>query len=761
MFTKEENVLKRITALILSLLLCISALPTFATVESYYDGNKVSLSDALTFYPAIDLLKALGADVEMDGNNFTAVLEETIIFYDSYYEELHIGDDYYYEGDSFHVMNGYVYCLPSLFKEIASIDYIEKTELNILSPKALADKKVRNEKKFKSMYPKLFKALTDTLDTSFEQTMRLKMKVEDILTSDTDIQKEFESIEESLQIKLTSVMARDAKNDAYSYKLTLETNEYGSVNTDTQEIIVLKDAFFAKDGSSWYQESMDDLMDVKLNIDIMPFYFENINKIEKERVSGGTAFTIELEEAPISVLLDALGEQYADAMEIDSIDDDYNAVFKDLTWRIVVNHKSQLIENRLSGKLSMYDPWSDSTMFLSMDLDATYDMTKDILIESPLGHYKPQMPLDISKLKINLNDKTFNTALGLKEMDKTLFIKASDFSKIMDATSTENDYTLNISSNDITLGFEDYSNEVVVGDTLFLSRGDTFIEDGIYYLPLKSTTDFLGGLSIIDREKNTVSLYTPDYLKSTYFDKNRASTDKLSKAINQLNTATFRRDRDISFKVDNYVNYGGDPYDDYDLSFMNNRVSEVEFVNPSNKYLNSSRKIKVLGDEEESYEMKLVSYEDNLYYSFIYDDEDPNWYMDENIAYERLVHDEMVKLEKVRPLLKSVKGDPNTFSYKTTDKDLSQEERISLARMVYDGFVLDHLYTFPIDSIGLEAFEITYTMKTNGQIGSQKESYLFKYDDGERAFDITLINEFEYSDFAKDIEVYIPEIDVE
>lgn len=149
--------MKRITALILSLLLCISALPTFATVESYYDGNKVSLSDALTFYPAIDLLKALGADVEMDGNNFTAVLEETIIFYDSYYEELHIGDDYYYEGDSFHVMNGYVYCLPSLFKEIASIDYIEKTELNILSPKALADKKVRNEKKFKSMYPKLLK----------------------------------------------------------------------------------------------------------------------------------------------------------------------------------------------------------------------------------------------------------------------------------------------------------------------------------------------------------------------------------------------------------------------------------------------------------------------------------------------------------------------------------------------------------------------------------------------------------------------------
>jgi hypothetical protein len=757
MFTKEENVLKRFTALLLSLLLCISAIPTFATVDSYYDGNKIPLSDAVTFYPAIELLKTLGADIEMDGNDFTAVLENTIISYDSYYEELYIGDDYYYEGDAFQVLNDTLYFPLSILKEIAPIDYTEKSELRIISPKAAAEQKAKDEKKFNTMYPKLSKALIDLPNTNFEQNMTLKMKVEDITTSDKNMQEEFESMDEAPQIKLTTFMARDVKNDAYSYKLNLETNEYGSIDTEVQEIIILKDAVFSKDGASWYQESMEDFEDIKLDIDIMPFFFNNINNIEKERISGGIAYTIKLEEAPISVLLDALGDQYADAMEIDSIDDDYNAVFKDLEWRIVVSHKSQLLENQLSGTLSMYNSWSDSTMFLSIDLDAAYDMTKDIVIESPIEDYKPQTPIDLSKLKINLNDKSYKTALDLKEVEKTLFIKATDLDKIINVTTTEGDYTLKVSTDDISLEFEDYSDEIIVGDTQFLSSADIFIENEAYYLPLKSVTEFLGGLCMIDREKNTLSIYTPDYLKSTYFNKNTSQTDKLAQAINQLNTSTFRTDRGITFKVDNYVNYAGDRYDDYDLSYMNNTVEEVELVDPINKYLNSSRKIKVLGDYEKSYDMKLVSYEDSLYYTFIHDDESPHWYKDENIAYERLVHDEMIKFEKVRPLLNAVASDTNSFTYKTRDQDLSQEEKISLARMVYDGFVMDHLYTFPIDSIELKEFEITYTMKTNGQIGTQNESYLFKFDDGERTFDITLVNEIKYSAFNQPVEISIPD----
>lgn len=745
-FTKEEIDLKRFTALLLSFLLCLSAIPTFGTVDTYYDGNKIALSNSVTLYPALELLKILGADIEMKGNDFTAILNETTISYDSYYEELYIGDDYYYAGDKFQVIEDTLYFPASLLKEIAPVDYTEKNELNLLSEKALTAQKARNEKKFKTMYPRLSKALNDLPNSNFEQNMTLKM----ILESS-------ESMEESPQIKLNAIMAQDAKNDTYHYKLNLETSEYGSVNKESKEIIILEDAIFTTDGSGWSQESMEDREDIKFNIDMMPFFFNHVNHIEEERISGGIAYTIKLDQAPISILLDLVGEQYAETLQIEDIDEDYNALLKDLEWRIVVNYKGQLLENTFKGNLSMYDSWSEETILISMDLDATYDMTKELLIESPLKDYKSQTPIDFSKLKIKLNNQNFTPSLDLKEVDKTLFIKASDLNKIMDVTNTGTDYSLKISTDDVTLEVEEYSDEIIVNDAKFLSSRPIFIEGDSYYLPLKSVTEFLGGLCIVDREAQRLSLYTPDYLKSTYANKNLSSTTQLKTAIGQLTQSTFRADRSVMFKIDNYVNYAGDRYDDYDLSHMN--IQEVEFVDPLNKSLTSSRTVNILGDAGDLYDMELRFYEDNFYYTFIEDDEEaPYWYKNENVSYERLVHDELVKFQKIAPYLKPLGKTSNTFTYKTLGEELSQEEKIFLARMVYDGFVMDHLYLLPIDSISLKEIEVTYTMKANGQIESKNESYLFKFDDGQIGFDVILTNKVAYSEFNQPVNVSAPEI---
>lgn len=752
--------MKKLISFILAFVLCLGSIPTFANVTGYYDDKKTALENAVTYYPAIELLTSLGAKIELDGKDFTATFNEHVLSFDTYYETLTINDQSYYEGDDFVMINNQLHLPLSLLKETLSIGYDETHEVRVLSAKASEAKKDKEQKRFETRYPKLTKALKDIENTSFEQILVVDMKVKDVITQDEDMLADLKSLDEMPRIKLKSEIGQDVKNDAYKFDITLETNEFGSTDKEEHEIIILKNSVFKKEDNGWYEESRADMDIPDLNLSILPYFMSNSDKIKKERLKGGTAYTIELQETSISTLIDMLGEAYVEAMDLDSIDDADKVSLKDFKWTIVVDHKNQLQSNNVSTILTMYDEWSDTSMILSVDVNGTYTVNNDLVIESPLAAFEAKNEVDLtSSFNLLYNDADFTKKLDLKMLDHTLMINVKQLSYLIEDVKVDsnNNYTVSISTPDKKIEYTSDSDAVIVGNNQYVALADT-LYDNNYYVPLKLTIELLGGACLIDGPLNKISFYSPKYLSDTYLVSKDNTLKALENSIKKFDTTSYKTSKNIYFEIKDYVEIIADYYSD-DYNFEATKIDEVQLHDPINKYSTRDRTISSVEDEDDFYQAHLLSYKDNLYYAVQYAENDElSWYMNEDVPYNELSHSEMKKFNTVKPLLKVDSKDKEKVFLTLSNENPTDLEKIVMSRLVHDEFLLDYLYQFPLEALSIKSLDMTYLLDDAGMIETLNEDYVFEFHDGKTSFDLILTFETSYSDYGKQIEVIIPHL---
>jgi hypothetical protein len=194
-------------------------------------------------------------------------------------------------------------------------------------------------------------------------------------------------------------------------------------------------------------------------------------------------------------------------------------------------------------------------------------------------------------------------------------------------------------------------------------------------------------------------------------------------------------------------------------------LEEVEHHDPVNKYFDSKRVVKVEGDNEDSYIHEMVMENETLYYVYSDNedvpDEDKCWDKHSSVDYNLFVYDESEKLDRIQSLLKKDEKLENTYVFKASSSDSSDDVKLRMRRLIYDGLLIDLVSQFPVDSMELNNCDIRYSYNHNGELTNQEEQYILTYYDGYMKFDMTISSKITYDGFNKPIDKRIPEIDIE
>lgn len=237
--------MKKLFATLLVLTIFMSSFFSYAGVTSYYDNKKTTLSGTHAMYPAHELLKVLGAKVTMgeNGRDFTATIDGHLFVYEDYYEKLTIDDEKYYVDEGLHRINGTLYISLSLVQKVLPIDYSVEHTVKILSPESVKANKEKEEKRFKSMYPLLSKALNQVIKENHTQNMSVKMIIEELVSEDADMQEEFDSVENLLSVELKATLKNIPKDNTYEMLLEQHITEMDDSDVQKQAYSLLMTLF--------------------------------------------------------------------------------------------------------------------------------------------------------------------------------------------------------------------------------------------------------------------------------------------------------------------------------------------------------------------------------------------------------------------------------------------------------------------------------------------------------------------------------------
>ena len=755
--------MKKIIGFILAFVLSFNSVSVFASVETYYDQKPIDISEIRISYPAVELFNTLEANVTIDGNSFTAILEGQTFTYDGYNEEFMINDSYHPMNNGVYIMNRNLYIPLSLIREVVGIDYEENLKLSILSKNEVEKRQIEREKKFRALYPNLNKGLKGLDETSYKQTLDMEIGIKEFTSSDKELMEQYHSMTNTPQVEMVTVMTKDSIHNSYQYDVAISKSRYDTVDKEEVSLILLEDMAFTKEKATWSKESIENREALELKIDSRSFFIEYQNLIKKERQSDGYNYNVTLNDVDISCLSNILGNEYSDAMQLNELQNDDRVSIESIIWTVKCDFKGQVKDQHLSAIIKVIDDKPEVFMKVYFDMNGLIERLENINVVSPLEDHGIQQSIDVKKVKISIDKKSSLLLKDVKVKDGVVLVNADQFKNVIPTKVTYDESTFCFETDNSKVTFVMDDTDVMLNDTVLKSTGKSLLEDGTYYVPLKIAVELLGGVCHIDAENSVIKIYTPKYTKDNKNTTDVEELDILTKAVKQLNKSTYKSSRKVNCTIDNIVYLS--EKDSYDFNYTKADLEEVEHHDPVNKYFDSKRVVKVEGNNEDSYIHEMVMENETLYYVYSENedvpDEDKYWAKHSSVDYNLFVYDESEKLDRIQSLLKKDEKLANTYVFKGSSSDSSDEVRLRMRRLIYDGLLIDLVSQFPLDSMELNNCDIRYSYNHNGELISQEEQYILTYYDGYMKFDMTISSKITYDGFNKPIDKRIPKIDIE
>ncbi|MCT4621854.1 MAG: hypothetical protein N4A62_21000 [Marinisporobacter sp.] len=541
--------MKKIIGFILAFVLSFNGVSAFASVETYYAQKPVALSEIRVSYQAIDLFNTLEADVRIDGNSFTATLEGQTFTYDAYNEEFMINDSYHPMNHGVYIMNRNLYIPLSLIKEVVGIDYEENLKLSILSKNEVEKRQIEREKKFSALYPNLNKALKGLEETSYKQTLDMKTGIKEFTSADKELMEQYQSMAKTPQVEMVTVMTKDSIHNSYQYDVAISKSRYDTVDKEEVSLILLEDMAFTKEKATWSKESIKNREALELKIDNWSFFIEHQNLIKKERQSDGYSYNVTLKNVDVSCLLNILGNEYSDAMQLNELKNDERVSVESLIWTVKCDFKGQVKDQHLSTIIKVIDDIPEVSMKVYFDMNGLIEIPENIHVVSPSEDHGIQQSMDVKKVKISIDKKSSLLLKDLKVKNGVVLVNADQFKNVIPTKVTYDESTFCFETDYAKVTFVMDDNGVMLNDSRLASTGNPLLEDGTYYVPLKIAVELLGGVCHIDAENSVIKIYTPKYIKKNKSTTDIEEMDILTKAVDQLNKSTYKSNREVNCTI--------------------------------------------------------------------------------------------------------------------------------------------------------------------------------------------------------------------
>lgn len=767
--------MKRIISIILVLILCSSVSFADNSLKVDLDGKVSTIDKGITWVPAKEMFKLLGAKVEWNEakGDFTAVKGDNRISFnvDSYY--MIVNGSKIYIGEDFKIIDDEVFVPLEVITKSMNVEIQVDNKLYVKSEKALEKEYKENKRRLFSEYPKLYKAIEEIMENPFERSTSISMRIVNWETEDNEYAKKIGEAIKDIGIDINVDLKMDYSKKKLDSHAVVNMKDMDYEKEKEFKIVVLDGMVYTKTDIVWTGTELteDIYFDNKEYAQAMKQLVKYKDNIKKRKVKSDTTYDIKFDDVVyLDDFISVLGEENARLGEIKDIERNSDVKVKNFKWKYTLDKEGNLKKNDLSAILEISHEYSSEAMELLVTLESEYkNIGKPFEITIPMGgNEESKKPIDLKNLVIKKDGKEVSLDLEGIIVNGKILAPVQKVAELLDAKASVDEASGNIrlEKNNNYILINEYDQRCIVNGFNKFMPVKLHKKDEVNYIPLSFFTVQLDGIAIVDSEKSELNILTEEALKKDFEEGQKElekKHPKLYKAIDKLVNQPYKQTSTFAYKIDSVENLGDLGSEEYDkiqadigfIALHSSKQHIEDEIDVKNKIKKSYSETIANSDFSYVNKSEYIVIDKKLYYKSHYSDKNEGSWLEYTLENDDIYFEKLSDIMNIfRKNIVEEKAEGGTLF--TVKVDSNYENKAALKRFInyFEHLIAYHRYS--VDNSNLKNLEIKYLVDENGDIKTREIMCLIQCADERIRMNLDVEMKAEFNEIGKPLEIEAP-----